>query len=180
MLVLHWSDINSPQVSRTFLGSLNVPNNAVVWIVSILPLISNSKTLGTVQSEPTTIDITAKLIFHSFFSSLAKSKYVSIISLSFIFTLWSGETAKSIRKVYFFFFFFFVISMRFVILQLVLLPLSCSTIFQFSSRVSVLISLFAFLQFYPVVNRNGKVHYSAGSLLVLLTITGSGRLPRIR
>ena len=42
--------------------------------------------------------------------------------------------------------------------------------FQFSSKVLVLISLFTFLQFYPVVSQNCKVHYSAGS----------GHLPKIR
>ena len=51
--------------------------------------------------------------------------------------------------------------------------------FQFSSKVEVLITLFPFFQFYPVVSRNGKVHNSEGSLL-LLTITRSGRLAEIR
>ena len=37
-------------------------------------------------------------------------------------------------------------------------------IFQFSSKVLVLISLFTFFQFYPAISRNGKVNYSAGSL----------------
>ena len=41
------------------------------------------------------------------------------------------------------------------------------------------LSLFAFFQFYPKVNRNDKVHYSAGSLF-LLTITRSGHLAEIR
>ena len=60
--------------------------------------------------------------------------------------------------------------------------------FQFSSKV--FISLFAFLQFYPVVSRNGKVHYSTGSCFLfffsfffffffLLSITRSGRLAEI-
>ena len=51
--------------------------------------------------------------------------------------------------------------------------------FQFPSKVQVLISLFAFFQFYPVVSRNGKVHYLACSLF-LLTITRSGCLAEIR
>ena len=37
--------------------------------------------------------------------------------------------------------------------------------FQFPSNVQVLISLFAFLQFYSVVGRDGEVHNSAGSLV---------------
>ena len=36
--------------------------------------------------------------------------------------------------------------------------------FSFSRKVLVLISLFTFFQFYCVVTRNSKVHYSAGSL----------------
>ena len=52
---------------------------------------------------------------------------------------------------------------------------------QFSSKVYVFISLFAFLQFHSVACRNDKVDYSAGSLLfILLTITRSDRLVEIR
>ena len=39
-----------------------------------------------------------------------------------------------------------------------------------SSKVYVLIFFFAFFQVYPVVSRNGKVHYSAGSLFYYLFI----------
>ena len=39
--------------------------------------------------------------------------------------------------------------------------------FQFSSKVEVLISLFAFLQFHPVISRNAKVQNSADSLLLV-------------
>ena len=62
-------------------------------------------------------------------------------------------------------------------LQLVSPSLSCSIVclgffFQFTSKVSVRISFFAFFfQFYPVVSRNDKFHYSAGSWFFLLTIT---------
>ena len=53
--------------------------------------------------------------------------------------------------------------------------------FQFSCRVLVLISLFAFFQFYRDVSRNGKVHYSADSFVfIFLTITRSDRLSEIR
>ena len=52
--------------------------------------------------------------------------------------------------------------------------------FQISCKVLVFISLFAFLQFYPVVCRPGKVHYSANCLFVLLIITKSGCLAEIR
>ena len=40
--------------------------------------------------------------------------------------------------------------------------------FQVSGKVLALIPLFVLLQFYPVVSRNGKVHYSAGSLFLFL------------
>ena len=48
---------------------------------------------------------------------------------------------------------------------------------EFSNKVKVLISLFAFFPFYPVVNWNSKVHYS---LLFLLIITRSVHLAEIR
>ena len=48
-----------------------------------------------VPSTPTAIDITVTFMFHSlFFSSLARSRYVSLFSLFFIFTLWSARMAK--------------------------------------------------------------------------------------
>ena len=50
--------------------------------------------------------ITITLMFHSFLSSLARSKYLVLFSLSLIFTLQSDGKAKSnIRKVLFFFFY---------------------------------------------------------------------------
>ena len=44
-------------------------------------------------------------------------------------------------------------------------------VFQFSNKVYVLISLFAFLHFYSVVSQNSKANYLPG-FLFLLTITG--------
>ena len=43
--------------------------------------------------------------------------------------------------------------------------------FFFFFHFQVLIFLFAFLQFYPVVSWNGKVHNSASSVLFFLTVT---------
>ena len=73
---------------------------------------------------------------------------------------------------------------------LVSLPMFHSLlVFQFPSKVWVFISFFVFLQFYPVVSRNGLVHYSAGSIFFfyflfffffLLTIAKSGCLAEIR
>ena len=81
-------------------------NNAVVWMVSTRPLISKSSSsccnpLVTLPSAPIIIGITVSFMFYSFFSSLARSTYLSLF--------------------------------------------------------------FTFFHFYPVVSRNGKVHYSAGS-----------------
>ena len=53
-----------------------------ICMVAIFLLISNSPSLfscfmGTIPSAPTTMDITVAFIVHNFFSSLAKSRYLS-------------------------------------------------------------------------------------------------------
>ena len=64
--------------------------------------------LVTVPRTPITIGITVNFTYHSFFSSLARSKYLSFFSFSFNYTQMSARTAKStIRYILFFFFFFF-------------------------------------------------------------------------
>ena len=108
-MVSHWSlsDSKSPQVSRTYLCNLADLNNLVVWMVSTRPLISKSSTtctnpLVTVPNAPITISITVIFMFHEvfFFSSLARSRYLSFFSLSFSFTFCSVRTAKfTIRQV---------------------------------------------------------------------------------
>ena len=76
-------------------------------MVSTRPRISKSFSLCTnplltVLSASITIGITITFIFHSFFSSLARSRYLSLFSLSFSFTLRLVGTAKStIRQVLF-------------------------------------------------------------------------------
>ena len=50
-------------------------------------------------------------MFHSFFSSLARSRYLSFFSLSFSFIQWSAGTAKS-TVLHVLFFFFLLIIMR--------------------------------------------------------------------
>ena len=88
-------------------------NDIVVWIAWIRSQISNSsnslsKLLRTISSAPFTCGITVTLIYHGFFRSLARSKYLSLFSLSFFFTQWFAVTAKStIQQVLFFFNFFF-------------------------------------------------------------------------
>ena len=101
-MVFHWSlsDSKSPQVSRTLLSILAFLSNAVVWRVSTHPLTSKSSRpfnnpLVTVPNAPITIGTIVTFMFHSFFNSPARSRYLSFFSLSFRFILWSAGTAKS-------------------------------------------------------------------------------------
>ena len=101
-MVLHWSlnDSKSPQVSKTRLRILAVLSNAVVWIVSTRPPISKSSRpfnnpLVIVPNAPITNGTIVTFMFHSFFNSLARSRYLSFFSLSFRIILWSAGTAKS-------------------------------------------------------------------------------------
>ena len=102
-MVFHWSlrESKSPQVSRTRLSILAVLSNAVDWIVTSRPPTSKSSRsfnnpLFTVPNAPITIGTIVTFMFHSFFNSLARSRYLSFFSLSFRFILWSAGTAKSI------------------------------------------------------------------------------------
>ena len=76
-------------------------------MVSTRPLISKSSSsctnpLVTVLRIPLTIGVNVPLMLDSFFSSLAKSRYVYHFSLSFSFTQWLTETGKFIiRKILF-------------------------------------------------------------------------------
>ena len=104
-MVFHWSlsDSKFPHVSRTFQSIQADLNSAVVWMVS-----------SDIQSPPVPFStaptrnvIIVTFMFHSFFffSFLARSKYLSIFLLSFIFILWSAGTARSTS-------FFFLFSTR--------------------------------------------------------------------
>ena len=109
-MFFHWSlsDSKSPQVSRTLLSILAVLNDHVVWMVSTCPPTSKSSSpfsnpFVTVPNQPITIGIIVTSMFHSFFNSLARSKYLSFFSHSFSFILWSAGAAKStILQVLFF------------------------------------------------------------------------------
>ena len=111
LMVFHWSlsDSKSPQVSRTLLTILSVLNNVVVSMVSTrLPTLKSSSPfsnpLVTVPKAPITIGIIVTHMFHSFFNSLARSRYLSFFSHFFNFILWSAVTTKStILQVLFFF-----------------------------------------------------------------------------
>ena len=87
-MVFHWSlsDSKSPQVSRTLLSILAVLNNVVVWMVSTRPPTSKSSSpfsnpLVTIPNAPITIGIIITLLFHSFFNSLARSRYLLLLLL---------------------------------------------------------------------------------------------------
>ena len=69
------SDSKSPQVSRTLLSILADLSNIVVWMVSVLPLISNSSSLRTkifevIPSAPITPSCPQFCFFFSLASSL--------------------------------------------------------------------------------------------------------------
>ena len=51
--------------------------------------------LVTVPKAPIIIGIIVTCMFHSFFNSLARSRYLSFFSHSFSFILWSARIAKS-------------------------------------------------------------------------------------
>ena len=98
-MVFHWrlSDSKSPQVSSTLLSIFAVSNNAVVWMVSTRAATSKSSRpfnnpLVTEPKALITIGIIVTFMFHSFFNSLARSKYLSLFSHSFSFILWSAGT----------------------------------------------------------------------------------------
>ena len=109
-MVFHWSlsDSKSPQASRTLLSILSILSNAVIWIVSTCPPPSKSSRpinnpLVTVPKAPIKIGTIITFIFHSFFYSLARSRYLSFFSHSFRFILWSARIAKStILQIFFF------------------------------------------------------------------------------
>ena len=71
------------------------------WVTANL---LRSPGLSSVPWKILIIGIIVTFMFYSFFNLLAKSRYLSLFSFSFNFTLWSAGTAKStIRKVLFFF-----------------------------------------------------------------------------
>ena len=116
------TDRKSPHVSKTFLRILANLNNVVVWTISTSPVIFNSSSpctnhlvtvprasitisiivtlcsnyLVTEQRVPVTLCIIVTFMFHSFFSSLTRSKCLSLFSHSFTFTLRSVGTTKSL------------------------------------------------------------------------------------
>ena len=108
-MIFHWSLSDSKsQVSRTRLRNLAVLSSAVVWIVSTRPPTSKfsrpfNNPLVIVPNAPITIGTIVTFMFHSFFNSLVRSRYLSFFSLSFWFILWSAGIVYSCFFVYFYF-----------------------------------------------------------------------------
>ena len=88
----HWrlSVRKTPQVSWALLSTLADLYYVAVWIVSTFPLFYKSSSpninpLVTIPRTPITIDIIITFMLHSFFNSLARSRYLFFFSLSFNF-----------------------------------------------------------------------------------------------
>ena len=114
-MVSQWSlsDRKSAQVFWTHLSILANLNKAVVWMFSTRPLICKSSGLCTnlwmsIPRAPITTGIAVTFLFYNFFISLARSGFLSFFSLSFDFTQWSAERAKSTTwEILFFIYFLF-------------------------------------------------------------------------
>ena len=98
-MVLHrsLSDRKSPKVYKTLLSIPADLNNTVVWMVSTSPFISNASSLftflwGLYRAYQLQLVSRSPSCFHCFFSSLARSRCLSLFSLSFNFTPLSAET----------------------------------------------------------------------------------------
>ena len=106
LMVFHWSlsDSNSPQVSRKFLSILA---DIVVWMVSTIS--SNFQVFHSLYQFFGDFSECITFMFQSLFSSLARSRYLSLFLLSFNFTLWSARTAKSTIQQLFLFIYFFIL-----------------------------------------------------------------------
>ena len=83
LMVFHWSlsDNKYPQVSRILPNILVNLNYSVAWIISNHPLISKSSSPFTnfrcLPKVPITTGIIVTFMFHSFFNSQARSRYLS-------------------------------------------------------------------------------------------------------
>ena len=97
-LKFEWQKVSSGL--QDYLSILAVLKNVVFWMLSSRPTTSTSSSLFsnplvTVPNAPITIGIMVTSMFHSFFNSLARLRYLSFFSNSFRFILWSAGTAKS-------------------------------------------------------------------------------------
>ena len=109
---LNLSDCKSPYLFRALLSLLADLDNALVPMISIFSLISNLASLflkpqGTVLSMPTITGISIIFMLHSFFSSLARSKYLPIFCFFHFhflsFSLWILQEQQNAPNDKFFF-----------------------------------------------------------------------------
>lgn len=78
---------------------LTVFNSAIAWDISIFfPQISSSSSL--VPSTPSMIGTTVTFMFHTFFSTLLRARYLSSFSFSYNFTQGLTETPESTDTVF--------------------------------------------------------------------------------
>ena len=110
-MAFHWSlsDSKSPQVSRTRLRIMAVLSNAVIWIVSTRLTTSKSSRpfnnpLVIVPKAPITISTIVTFMFHSFFNSIARARYLSFFSHSFYGS--PGQQSRQFANSFFFCFLF--------------------------------------------------------------------------
>ena len=107
-MVFHWSlsDNKFPQVTRTLLSIMADLDNAVFWMVTTRPLISNSSTpcsnlLVIVPIAPITNSITVTFMCHSFFQFSGQ-----ILVLISLFVFLQPERQSPLFGWFSFFFFF--------------------------------------------------------------------------
>ena len=103
--------LKSPGLSSEILALLST---AIIWIDSTrLPTSKSSRSsnnhLVNVPRAPITIGAIVTFMFHNFFHSLARSRYLSFFSHSFRFILWSAGTAKVDNLQILFFFLLIII-----------------------------------------------------------------------
>ena len=145
------SNSKSPQVSRTLLSILAVLSNAVIWIVYTRPPTSKSSRpfnnpLVIVPKAPIPIGTIVIFMFHSFFNSLARSRYLSFFSLSFRFIRWSAWTAKStILQILLFF-------LLIIIRSGLLAGIRWSVIIIITTTISIIIILHFIIFFFHLSN----------------------------
>ena len=127
-------------------------------MVSTRLLISKSSSpfnnpLVTVPKAPITIGMIVTIMFHSFFSSRARSKYLSFFSLPSSFILWSAGTAKPtiLQVLFFVFVFFFCLSLSGLLFWPRLADMSKS-----HRSLLLLLLLFSPLEFFTSVLADGS------------------------
>ena len=147
-------------------GILAVLINAVVLMVCTRSPTSKSShpfsnPLVTASKAPITIGIIVTFMFHSFFNSLARSRYLPSFSHSFsLGSLYPSHYFQVLLCLYI----FFGDCTKSTNYNWCYLHFHIPQFFQFPSKVEILIPLFASSQFYSVFRWNSKVHNSASSL----------------